>query len=235
VYQNDKLHFGVSEGTIGVLYMLIKATRVSETLKNNKDLIRKMQNSLKMIIVTCKEGNWLLPSYDGHKEPNLQVCSGVPGVIPLCCQALYSELFPEIKGDLVHLASKAGVVTWEQGLLLKSTGLCHGIAGNGYVLHSLYRLFKWLSSESILNTEVSMFKTISIQWRIRAFMFAKTLCDPYIRTQSEQYLEKKGVKRLTTGKPDHPFSLMEGIAGEVCFLADMVTGEDWMRLPGYEI
>ena len=190
---------------------------------------------MKLIIVTCKENKWYLPSVYGQKEVNVQFCKGTSAVIPLCCQAIYSELFPDLKGELLNLASKAGVITWEQGLLLKSTGLCHGIAGNGYAVHSLYRLFKWLSDESVLNSDVSMFKTISIQWRIRAFMFAKTLCDPYIRKQSEQYIISKKIERLTEGKPDHPYSLMEGIAGEVCFLADMITGEDSMRLPGFEI
>ena len=34
---------------------------------------------------------------------------------------------------------------WLQGLLIKGNGLCHGIAGNGYMLHCLYRMWKQLS------------------------------------------------------------------------------------------
>lgn len=35
---------------------------------------------------------------------------------------------------------KCGKVIWERGLLLKGFGLCHGVAGNGYSLLSLYQL-----------------------------------------------------------------------------------------------
>lgn len=44
-------------------------------------------------------------------------------------------------------ALKAGEVIWERGILLKGNGLCHGISGNAYMLHSLYRAthdLKWL-------------------------------------------------------------------------------------------
>jgi hypothetical protein len=44
-------------------------------------------------------------------------------------------------------AIKAGEVVWRKGLLLKGNGICHGITGNAYVLHSLFRATKddkWL-------------------------------------------------------------------------------------------
>lgn len=37
-------------------------------------------------------------------------------------------------------SSKCGDLIWERGLLRKGPGLCHGIAGNGYVHLMLYRL-----------------------------------------------------------------------------------------------
>jgi hypothetical protein len=47
----------------------------------------------------------------------------------------------------MEAAIDAGRVTWERGLLRKGLGLCHGVAGNGYALLSLYRATKdvlWL-------------------------------------------------------------------------------------------
>lgn len=35
---------------------------------------------------------------------------------------------------------KAADLIWEQGLLFKGPGICHGIAGNGYAFLVLYRL-----------------------------------------------------------------------------------------------
>jgi len=34
----------------------------------------------------------------------------------------------------------AGELVWNKGLLLKGPGICHGVAGNGYVFLILYRL-----------------------------------------------------------------------------------------------
>jgi len=34
----------------------------------------------------------------------------------------------------------AGELTWHQGLLRKGPGICHGVAGSGYVFLLLYRL-----------------------------------------------------------------------------------------------
>lgn len=33
-----------------------------------------------------------------------------------------------------------GEITWQKGLLKKGPGICHGVAGNGYVFLLLYRL-----------------------------------------------------------------------------------------------
>jgi hypothetical protein len=35
---------------------------------------------------------------------------------------------------------KCGELIWQKGLLKKGPGLCHGVAGNGYVFLLLYRL-----------------------------------------------------------------------------------------------
>ena len=33
----------------------------------------------------------------------------------------------------------------------------------------------------------------------------------------------------------HPFSLAEGLSGEVCFLSDLLRDEGEVRLPGFEV
>ena len=42
--------------------------------------------------------------------------------------------------EYLTAAQACGEVTWERGLLRKGYGLCHGVAGNGYVFLQLYRL-----------------------------------------------------------------------------------------------
>ena len=54
---------------------------------------------------------------------------------------LLGETEPELKKLCIEAATKAGDGTFKFGLLLKGNNLCHGISGNGYMLHSLARFF----------------------------------------------------------------------------------------------
>jgi hypothetical protein len=49
------------------------------------------------------------------------------------------DVFPEMKDQLLDAALKIGDHIWKDGLLKKGNGLCHGVTGNAYMLHSLYR------------------------------------------------------------------------------------------------
>jgi hypothetical protein len=53
----------------------------------------------------------------------------------------FNDIDPELKNECLQAAIKAGEGTYQYGLLLKGNGLCHGISGNGYMLHSLTRYF----------------------------------------------------------------------------------------------
>lgn len=65
-------------------------------------------------------------------------CHGAPGVIYLYIKA-YIQF-----GDEKYLTActKASELIWRKGLLRKGPGICHGVAGNGYVFLVMYRLTK---------------------------------------------------------------------------------------------
>ena len=63
-------------------------------------------------------------------------------------------------------------------------------------------------------------------------MFAKAIVDPKIQNKCMKY--KDGVTKVK-GVPDHPFGLMEGLSGEICFLSDILRDENDVRFPGFEI
>ena len=52
-------------------------------------------------------------------------------VVATTCVVCWSDC---CEGDHVHRAQ-----IWRRGLLLKGNGLCHGVAGSGYALLSLYK------------------------------------------------------------------------------------------------
>ena len=147
------------------------------------------------------------------------------------------EVFPDMTNVLIECCQKAGEITWRQGLLLKGNGLCHGITGNGYMLHCLYRTFRRLSQITLKDDtedreETKRLAQIAEKFRLRAFSFALASTDRKIQRQCQEYEDPQ---RLNKGICDHPFSLMEGLAGDICFLSDLLRDENDVRFPGYEV
>lgn len=63
-------------------------------------------------------------------------CHGAPGVVYLMGKAYL--IWKEDK--YLQSCLKCGELVWNKGLLKKGPGICHGVAGNGYVFLLLYRL-----------------------------------------------------------------------------------------------
>jgi hypothetical protein len=82
-----------------------------------------------------------------------------------------AELFPSLEKHFFSAAMAAGELTWQQGLLTKGCSLCHGTAGNGYLLHALYR---GCLRQSLDETkEWRHWADIAEMWRARAWIFAR--------------------------------------------------------------
>ena len=77
-------------------------------------------------------------------------------------------------------ACKIGEQIWKNGLLIRGNSLCHGITGNGFMLHNLFRTFDLLAKTTESREEKRYFAFLAIQWRTKAFMFAQALFDPKI-------------------------------------------------------
>ena len=120
---------------------------------------------------------------------------------------------------------KSAEVTWEKGLLLKGNGLCHGISGNGLLLHTMAR---WHNKQPVeveqqLGLDQGSLAQVTSLYRVRSLMFARALSLQSIQQPTEEFQDRQ---RMKVGVPDHPWSLMEGLAGEICMLADLVHPDD---------
>ena len=64
-------------------------------------------------------------------------CHGAPGTVYMLAKA--KMLWPT---DLKYTQSlaRAADLVWKKGLLKKGPGICHGVAGSGYVFLLMYRL-----------------------------------------------------------------------------------------------
>ena len=63
-------------------------------------------------------------------------------------------------------------------------------------------------------------------------MFGTALSDSKIQDVCKKYDDKT---RKIIGVPDYPYSLMEGISGDICFLSDLLRDDDDTRFPAFEI
>jgi len=99
-------------------------------------------------------------------------------------------------------------------MLLKGNGLCHGITGSSYVLHSLYRA------------------TRDPKWLQRCYRMTLALAEEDIQSLFRHHKDRS---RLVRGCCDTPFSLMEGMGGDLALLCDLLSTDSEVRFPGYEL
>lgn len=196
---------------MGVLQMILTSIRLIPSLTSDQDLVSIIKNSCDfMLDQQFPSGNF--PSSVGSKDDiKLHFCHGLTGSIPFLISA--SNVFKDER--YLQAAIKAGEDLWVRGILLKGNGICHGISGNSYALHSLFRA------------------TGNELWLKRAYRFALATFDPEIQNICKEYDDPQ---RIEIGLPDTPFSLMEGSGGELSLLADLLKEDlQCVRFPGYEI
>jgi len=162
-------YLGAAHGSMGILYVLLQVPEpLLDAIPHSRELIR---GSVEYIMtLECDEtGTRGVHHRKGHfpsrmgaardKEPLVQWCHGAPGAVFLFTQAenvlLNSRYKQEdqkaegrkITGRYLAVAERAGEAIWQQGLLKKGPGVCHGVSGNSFALLKLYKETKnekWL-------------------------------------------------------------------------------------------
>ena len=128
------------------------------------ELLADMENN-KRGILPLKPGSSI-------KEYTVDFCQGAPGIIPLLTVA--AEVYPHKKNRILDAARLAAELTWKEGLLPQGNGLASGIAGNGYLMHTLYRT---LHRRGICDKNKKLQDEAMIWWE-RAHLFARAMFEP---------------------------------------------------------
>ena len=133
--------------------------------------------------------------------PFVQICHGSPGLLLLLNAARQNQDFSNKYWDAswdkaLNLCAQK---TWEEGLLSKGAGLCHGITGNALP-------FLFLPGETSQSTNSDELLSKGLAMLLRAFE-----APPLSQT-----LDSGRAYRT----PDNRFSLFEGLAGSMCAWAD---------------
>ena len=125
-------------------------------------------------------------------------CHGAPGVI--YCLAIAYHRYKEQK--YLQAIFEASDLAWHCGLLKKGPGICHGVAGNGYIHLLCYRL----ATDEIMKEKYL--------YRARKFC---------------EFLTSSTFQHART--PDCPWSLYEGWAGTICFIFDLINDPSKAEFP----
>jgi len=142
-------YIGAAHGVFGIIHMLLHVDAVVRQSSHRRLLVATLDW---LLSIRTSRGNW--PAVCGEGSDHLvHFCHGAPGAVLTLCKAY------EVLGEsrFLKAAVDAGEFVWRYGLLRKGPGLCHGIAGNGYVFLTLFRT------------------TNDSQWLARAYHFASTM------------------------------------------------------------
>jgi len=165
------------------------------------------------------------PAVASRTSPLLQVCHGSPGLLLLLDGAFrHKEVAKFKQEEWVTALFLATERVWEEGLLSKGGGLCHGIAGNAWPLLLLHDSTKKSAKGSWLEPGSSDYYLS----RALALLLEARSTQPFTKVEEG----KEGKYRM----PDDPYSLFGGLAGTVCAwseacllmeerLREMETGE----------
>ncbi|KAL5476793.1 hypothetical protein ACEPAI_2979 [Sanghuangporus weigelae] len=191
---HDGFYLGAIHGVAGILTVLLQAPKAMIT--PHIRLITRCISALCDITVH-KDGH--LPSSLPAKSRTYeysQICHGSPGLLVLL--ATFRLRFPDDwREDWGTAEALAAEKVWEEGLVRKGIGICHGVSGNAWTL-----LLQGLSHAEEKETSTLLSRAL-------AFLFKSTELPPLVPGESTAFRT-----------PDHPYSLFEGLAGAVCAWID---------------
>lgn len=156
------------------------------------------------------------PWPSSRRSPLVQICHGTPGLLLLLAAAngipYFNKLLHEKWDEAIRLGSER---IWEEGLLSKGGGLCHGIAGNAW---------PWLLLHERFIIEEIHKPTPSETERASAYYYEKLPADYFLSRALAFLLAARDTQPFAADSPyrmpDNPFSLFEGLAGTICAWAE---------------
>ncbi|KAE8148157.1 lanthionine synthetase C family protein [Aspergillus avenaceus] len=161
--------------------------------------------------------------HSSHRQsPLVQICHGGPGLLLLMacarrCPFVVKYWKPEWD-KAIHLASQK---IWEQGILSKGGGLCHGIAGNALPLLLMHNSIEFESGE-IQEAEFNQTAKVgNLQNNPSSdYFLSRALALLKHAQNTPPYSTSSSSSSNSYRMPDHPLSLHEGLAGTVCAWAE---------------
>jgi hypothetical protein len=156
----------------------------------------------------------------------VQMCHGAPAILGLLgCALKHTELVLEHwEPNWNRAVCLATDRVWEQGLLSKGGGLCHGIAGNAWPLLLLHDVFEDSSAvldRARLNYTTRKSDLAATEGLLSGdFFLSRAIAMMLYARETPPYNASLETASNNYRMPDNPFSLFEGLSGTVCAWAE---------------
>lgn len=188
--EHETRYVGAAHGLVGNVHVLRRGGELLPAGQRDEVERRAVETLSRLAVAEDGRANW--PTVAGgpltaNDRIRVQWCHGAAGVLTAMWDAAPDD------DAWSELLLAAGRLVWEAGPLRDAPGLCHGTAGNGYALLSLWR------------------RTGDEQWLERARAFAK-----HAAAQVEERAARLGHGRhsLFTGDEGVALCLASCIAGD---------------------
>ncbi|KAJ5834482.1 hypothetical protein N7447_000508 [Penicillium robsamsonii] len=172
-----------------------------------------------------------LPPYSiGQRSELVQLCHGSPGLLILLGAALKNKPLTCAHWDpswdqAMYLGTER---VWEEGLLSKGGSLCHGVAGNAWgwlLLHDCFEYHLDILSDArtayLQRSRLSALPNAEVNQTLTSdFFLSKALAFMLHARETKPYNSSPASSDKNYRIPDDPYSLFEGLAGNVCAWAD---------------
>ncbi|KAK2781004.1 hypothetical protein FQN53_000855 [Emmonsiellopsis sp. PD_33] len=215
-----KYYIGAIHGIAGILAILL-ACKPSELQDSTTDHLPIIAQTITGLCKLSIKNNGHLPSSlpvhpTSHASPLVQICHGSPGLLLLLAQArstpLLTSSFWEPYWDQAILLGTQRV--WEEGILLKGGGICHGIAGNAWPLLMLHDSFEYHKG-SIAQGKLAYKDRTGVtppedEVELSGGYFLSRALALLLYAEKTRPFDAGGVNFRM---PDTPFGMFEGLAG----------------------
>lgn len=172
-----------------------------------------------------------LPPRGPKKSSELvQFCHGSPGILLLLGTALKNDKLTRAYWHPTWSQTlyQATCRTWEEGILSKGGSLCHGISGNAWPWLLLHDAFEYHSKsiddvrrEYFQRTQDSVEPDEDLNQKLTSdFFLSRALAFMLHSFETRPYNTAPGTSDREYRTPDDPYSLFEGLAGNVCAWAE---------------
>lgn len=215
------------KNTIGGILSILLLCKPEDLLEGTSDnhfgIIGQTINALCDL---CISNNGHMPSSvpshpSSHASPLVQICHGAPGFLVLLSQARSRAHFASVYwtpswDKAIYLSSQR---IWEQGLLYKGGGLCHGIAGNAWPMLMLHDDFEHGAQGSSTDKEAfdELISSLTPGQRLNGDYFLSRAITLLLQARKTQpFNTHTYADSIQYRMPDAPYSLFEGLAGTVC-------------------